>query len=54
MLFRSSPFEQEIGGRKHIYVWHLVMGDWATFHRTKCADLGEGMLPTTDLIRLPA
>ena len=48
-----SPFEQDIAGRKHIYVWHLVMGDWATFHRAKCADLGEGMLPTTDLIRLP-
>jgi hypothetical protein len=48
-----SPFEQDIGGRPHIYVWHLVMGDWATFHRTKCADLPAGVLPTTDLIRLP-
>lgn len=48
-----SPFEQDIGGAPHIYVWHLVMGDWAAFHRAKCANLAPGVLPTTDLIRLP-
>jgi hypothetical protein len=48
-----SPFEQEIGGARHVYVWHLVMGDWAAFHRAKCAALAPGVLPTTDLIRLP-
>jgi hypothetical protein len=48
-----SPFEQEIGGRAHIFVWHLVMGDFHAFHAAKCADLAPGVLPTTDLIRLP-
>ncbi len=49
-----SPFEQDIGGRAHIYVWHIVMGDWAAFHRAKLTTLAAGVLPTTDLIRLPA
>jgi hypothetical protein len=48
-----SPFEQDISGEPHIYVWHLVMGDFAAFHRAKCARLAKGVLPTTDLIRLP-
>lgn len=49
-----TPFEQDIAGMPHIYVWHLVMGDFAEFHRQKCARLAKGVLPTTDLIRLPA
>ncbi len=49
-----SPFKQDIAGRAHLYVWHLVMGDFAAFHRTKCQTLAEGVLPTTDLIRLSA
>ncbi len=49
-----SPFEQDIGGRPHVYVWHLVMGDYAAFHKAKLATLAPGVLPTTDLIRLPA
>lgn len=48
-----TPFEQDMGGVPHIYVWHLVMGDFAEFHRQKCARLAKGVLPTTDLIRLP-
>ena len=46
-----SPFEQDIGGRPHIFVWHLVMGDFAVFHDAKCAALAPGVLPTTDVIR---
>lgn len=49
-----APFEQDIEGVPHIYVWHLVMGDFSAFHRMKCAQLAKGVLPTTDLIRLPA
>jgi hypothetical protein len=49
-----SPFEQDIGGVANVYVWHLVMGDFRTFHRAKCAGLPASVLPTTDLIRLPA
>ena len=48
-----SPFEQDIGGAPHIFVWHLVMGDFGAFHTKKCAVLAPGVLPTTDLIRLP-
>jgi hypothetical protein len=48
-----SPFEQQIAGRPHVYVWHLVMGDFAAFHRAKLQSLPPGVLPTTDLIRLP-
>jgi hypothetical protein len=48
-----TPFEQDIGGVPHIYVWHLVMGDFAAFHREKSTQLAKGVLPTTDLIRLP-
>lgn len=48
-----SPFEQLIADRPHVYVWHLVMGDFQAFHRTKCQSLAAGVLPTTDLIRLP-
>jgi hypothetical protein len=48
-----SPFEQDIGGAPHIFVWHLVLGDFHAFHKAKTAELGPGMLPTTDLIRLP-
>jgi hypothetical protein len=48
-----SPFEQDIGGRPHIFVWHLVMGDFAAFHVRKVEALAPGVLPTTDLIRLP-
>ncbi|MDB5479568.1 MAG: hypothetical protein JWO83_621 [Caulobacteraceae bacterium] len=48
-----SPFEQQIAGRPNVYVWHLVMGDYQAFHRAKCAVLAPGVLPTTDLIRLP-
>lgn len=47
-----SPFEQDIGGTAHVFVWHLVMGDWAAFHRAKLEALPAGVLPTTDLIRL--
>jgi len=46
-----SPFEQEIGGGPHVYVWHLVMGDFPAFHRAKRETLAPGVLPTTDLIR---
>jgi hypothetical protein len=46
-----SPFEQDIGGRPHIYVWHLVMGDFGAFHTAKCEALAPGVLPTTDVIR---
>jgi hypothetical protein len=49
-----SPFEQDLGGRPAVFVWHLVIGDWAAFHRAKSRDLPAGVLPTTDLIRLPA
>ena len=48
-----SPFEQDIGGRPHIFVWHLVMGDFHAFHAAKRAMLAPGVLPTTDLISLP-
>ena len=46
-----SPFEQDIGGQAHIFVWHLVMGDFHAFHAKKSAMLAPGVLPTTDLIR---
>jgi len=46
-----SPFEQDIAGAPHIYVWHLVMGDFPSFHEAKRAILAEGVLPTTDVIR---
>jgi hypothetical protein len=46
-----SPFEQDIGGRRHIFVWHLVMGDFAVFHDAKREALAAGVLPTTDVIR---
>ena len=46
-----SPFQQDIGGRPHIYVWHLVMGDFHAFHDAKTAALAPGVLPTTDVIR---
>ncbi len=46
-----SPFQQDIGGRAHIFVWHLVMGDFHAFHAKKSAVLAPGVLPTTDLIR---
>jgi hypothetical protein len=48
-----APFEQDIGGSPHIYVWHLVIGDFTAFHADKCVRLAKGVLPTTDLIRLP-
>jgi hypothetical protein len=37
----------------HIFVWHLVLGDFAAFHAAKTAQLSAGVLPTTDLIQLP-
>jgi len=46
-----SPFEQDIGGRPHIFVWHLVMGDFGVFHTAKSEALAPGVLPTTDVIR---
>lgn len=46
-----SPFEQEISGRPHIFVWHLVLGDFHAFHAEKSAVLGPGVLPTTDQIK---
>jgi hypothetical protein len=46
-----SPFEQDIAGRAHCYVWHMVLGDYRAFHRAKLKSLGPGILPTTDLIR---
>jgi hypothetical protein len=49
-----SPYEQDIGGRPQLYVWHIVLGDFAAFHRAKTAELAPDVLPTTDLIRLPA
>jgi hypothetical protein len=48
-----SPFEQDIDGTPHIFVWHMVMGDFRAFHAEKCASLPPGVLGTTDLIRLP-
>jgi len=48
-----SPFEQDIAGVPTLYVWHLVMGDFHAFHREKTRALKPGVLPTTDLIRLP-
>lgn len=48
-----SPFEQDIAGRPHLYVWHLVIGDYAVFHAAKLGALPAAVLPTTDLIRLP-
>jgi hypothetical protein len=49
-----SPYEQDVGGRAQLYVWHIVLGDFAAFHRAKTATLAPDVLPTTDLIRLPA
>jgi hypothetical protein len=47
-----SPFSQAIGGQAQLYVWHIVIGDFAAFHRAKQTDLSPDVLPTTDLIRL--
>jgi len=49
-----SPFVQAVNDAPQIYVWHLVLGDFAAFHAPKQGELAEGVLPTTDLIRLPA
>jgi len=48
-----SPFEQQIENVPHIFVWHLVLGDFWAFHAEKLANLPKGVLPTTDLIQLP-
>jgi len=47
-----SPFAQTIEGRQRIYVWQVVVGDFAQFQLSKRHALGESQLPTADLIRL--
>lgn len=49
-----SPFTQDIGGTPNIYVWQVILGDFAAFHAAKCAMLPADVLPVTDKIRLPA
>lgn len=48
-----SPFVQQIEGTPNIFVWHLVLGDFAAFHAAKVGSLAKGVLPNTDLITLP-
>ncbi len=49
-----SPFPVDIDGRPHVYVWQMVRGDFVEFQRIKNERLGAAVLPTADLIRLPA
>lgn len=48
-----SPFVQVMNDAPHIFVWHLVLGDFAAFHAAKTTQLPAGVLPTTNLIQLP-
>jgi hypothetical protein len=49
-----SPFPAEIDGEAYVYVWQMVVGDFEAFKRAKRDSLGDGQLPTADLISLSA
>lgn len=47
-----SPFEMDLEGAPHIFVWHQTMGDFAAFQAARSAHLPAGMLPTAGRIVL--
>ena len=47
-----SPFTQEIEGNTCVYVWQVVVGNFAEFVRTKNQALGSSELPTANLISI--
>ncbi len=49
-----SPFTAAIDGAEYVYVWQMVVGDFEAFKRAKRDSLGDGQLPTADLINLSA
>jgi hypothetical protein len=49
-----SPFPAEINGEAYVYVWQMVVGDFEAFKSAKRDSLGDGQLPTADLISLSA
>lgn len=49
-----SPFTAEIDGAQYVHVWQMVVGDFEAFKRAKRDSLGEGQLPTAELISLSA
>jgi hypothetical protein len=49
-----SPFPAEIDGEEYVYVWQMVVGDFEAFKNAKRDSLGDGQLPTADLISLSA
>lgn len=48
-----SPFPQVIDGDEKLYVWQVVTGDFEAFKVAKRQQLGDGQLPTADLISRP-
>jgi hypothetical protein len=47
-----SCFPLAIEGRDHFYTWQVVVGDLDAFKRVKSKELGDGALPTADIITL--
>ena len=49
-----SPFTAEIDDEEYVHVWQMVVGEFEAFKRAKHDSLGDGQLPTADLISLSA
>ncbi len=48
-----SPFVEHVAEQDRIFVWQIVMGDFERFRALKRQVLGEGELPTAELITVP-
>jgi hypothetical protein len=48
------PYPQQIEGRAQLFVWQIVLGDFANFAAKRVASLSPFILPTVPAIVLPA
>ena len=49
-----SPFLQDVGGVQRMFVWQVVVGDFAAFRAAKDQALGADEMPTVNVIQPPA
>ena len=48
-----SPFLQDVGGVQRMFVWQIVVGDFAAFRTAKNLVLGTDEMPTVNIIQPP-
>jgi hypothetical protein len=45
-------FEVPVDGEAYYYTWQIVLGDFEAFKQAKQSELGDGAMPTADIINL--